>query len=128
MICYKIEKPEAVQVIDEIIAAVDQDHGGARDLGIEVSPEAVPMMQKLIIAKCNNAGVPVITATQMLDLMIRNLRPTRARSQRRSQRDSGRHRRNHAFGRDRDREAKYPVRSVETMGAHCPGDRDHWSA
>ena len=74
----KIEKPEAVERIDEILAVVEGIMVARGDLGVEMPLSQVPVVQKELIAAANRAGVLVITATQMLDSMERNPRPTRA--------------------------------------------------
>ena len=74
----KIEKPQAIENIDEIIAETDAIMVARGDLGVEMPFDTVPLLQKEIVEKCINASTPVIIATQMMESMITNFRPTRA--------------------------------------------------
>lgn len=74
----KIEKPEAIEDIDEIIKATDALMVARGDLGVEIPYQSVPIIQKMLIKKCATQAKPVIVATQMMESMIKNLTPSRA--------------------------------------------------
>jgi len=74
----KLEKPEAIDNLDEILEVSDGVMVARGDLGVEMSPERVPVIQKMVISHAREARIPVITATQMLESMTHNPRPTRA--------------------------------------------------
>ena len=74
----KIEKSEAVDCLDEVLGETDAAMVARGDLGVEMGVETVPMIQKRIILRCLHRGIPVITATQMLESMIQHAEPTRA--------------------------------------------------
>ena len=78
MVVAKLERPEAIAQLDEILAVSDAVMVARGDLGVEMGPEQVPVLQKRIIASANAHAIPVITATEMLESMVTEVRPTRA--------------------------------------------------
>ncbi len=113
----KIEKPQAVANIQEILPVVEGIMVARGDLGVEVSLERIPVLQKELISAANKAGVLVITATQMLDSMERNPRPTRAETT--DVANAVLDGTDAVMLSGETAAGKYPVRAVETMDRIC---------
>jgi pyruvate kinase len=121
----KIEKREAIDDLEAVVAAADGAMVARGDLGVELSTEEVPTLQKRIIKMANEAGKVVITATQMLESMVGNARPTRAEASDVANAildgtDAAMLSAETATGR-------YPVESVETMARIAAYTEEHWT-